>query len=73
MIRTIEAFIDPDGKIHLDESVEITSRKRVLVTILDEAPSHIPNEEAFLSEQALAEDWNRPEEDEAWSYLQQAP
>lgn len=27
-------------------------------------------ETALLSEQALAEDWNRPEEDEAWSHLQ---
>jgi large-conductance mechanosensitive channel len=28
---------------------------------------------ALLSEQALAEDWNRPEEDEAWSHLQKVP
>jgi hypothetical protein len=28
-------------------------------------------ESARLSEAALAEDWNRPEEDEAWSHLQQ--
>jgi hypothetical protein len=28
---------------------------------------------AILSEQALAEDWNRPEEDEAWSPIQKAP
>jgi len=26
---------------------------------------------ALASEQSLAEDWNRPEEDEAWSHLQQ--
>jgi len=30
------------------------------------------NEEALLSEVALAEDWNRPEEDAAWAYLQSA-
>jgi hypothetical protein len=30
-------------------------------------------ETALLSEQALAEDWNRPEEDAAWSHLQQVP
>ena len=30
------------------------------------------NEEALLSEAALAEDWNRPEEDAAWAYLQSA-
>lgn len=27
---------------------------------------------AFLSESALAADWNRPEEDEAWAHLQRA-
>lgn len=26
---------------------------------------------ALLSEQSLADDWNRPEEEEAWSHLQQ--
>src|ERR1700750_2601396 len=31
------------------------------------------SETALLSEQALAEDWSRPEEEEAWSHLQQAP
>jgi len=28
------------------------------------------SETALLSEAALAEDWMRPEEDEAWSHLQ---
>ena len=28
------------------------------------------DEEALLSESALAEDWLKPEEDEAWAYLQ---
>jgi hypothetical protein len=28
------------------------------------------NETALLSEQALAEDWNRPEEEEAWAKFQ---
>lgn len=31
------------------------------------------HETALLSEPSLAEDWNRPEEDAAWSHLQQAP
>ena len=31
------------------------------------------SETALLSEAALAEDWNRPEEDDAWSHLQPAP
>jgi hypothetical protein len=31
------------------------------------------DEVTLLSEAALAEDWNRPEEDAAWSHLQRAP
>ena len=38
--------------------------------ILEEKPTEAISESALLSEMALAEDWNRPEEDEAWSYLQ---
>lgn len=30
------------------------------------------SETAVLSEAALAEDWDRPEEEAAWSYLQSA-
>ena len=37
-----------------------------LLTFL--APS--ANETALLSEAALAEDWLKPEEEEAWAYLQ---
>ena len=44
--------------------------RHTLVTILDERPVEQASETALLSEEALAEDWNRPEEDEAWSYLQ---
>ena len=40
------------------------------MTILEESPVEQASEAALLSEEALAEDWNRPEEDEAWSYLQ---
>ena len=39
------------------------------VVILDE-PSLPVAETALLSEAVLAEDWLRPEEDAAWSYLQ---
>ena len=43
-----------------------------LVIILDEATTEAVHETALLSEVALAEDWDRPEEDAAWSYLQAA-
>jgi len=40
--------------------------------IMEERPVTRVSESALLSEAVLAEDWNRPEEDEAWSHLQQA-
>lgn len=72
MIQTIEAIIEPDGKVLLLESVQLTESHRALVTILEDEPSTKASVTALLSEQALAEDWNRPEEDEAWSHLQLA-
>jgi hypothetical protein len=73
MLRTVEALIDENGKVQLLESIELSSVRRALVTILDEELSDAPHEITILSETALAEDWNRPEEDEAWAYLQSAP
>ena len=73
MIQTIEAVIDENGKVHLLESVNLPEARRALVTILDEEPATEISETALLSEQALAEDWNRPEEDEAWSHLRRVP
>lgn len=70
MIKTVEAVIDPQGGVRLLEAVSLPGQRRALVTILDEEPVSLPHEAALLSEAALAEDWNRPEEDEAWSHLQ---
>jgi hypothetical protein len=70
MIQTVEAIIEPDGKVLLLESVELKESRRALVTILEDEPVTKVPETALLSEQSLAEDWNRPEEDEAWSHLQ---
>ena len=69
MIKTVEAVIDDKGNVHLLESVEIESARRALVLILDE-PVAALNESALLSEDSLAQDWNRSEEDAAWSHLQ---
>jgi len=71
MIKTVEAVIDEKGQIRLLESINLPGARRALVTILEEAAANV-SETALLSEQALAEDWNRPEEDAAWSHLQQA-
>jgi hypothetical protein len=72
MIQTVEAIIEPDGKVLLLESIKIKEPRRALVTILDDEPAAKVSETALLSEPALAEDWSRPEEDQAWSHLQQA-
>lgn len=72
MIQTVEATVDEHGAVRLLETVNLSGTRRALVTILDEAPA--PHAEiSLLSEPALAEDWNRPEEDQAWLHLQPAP
>jgi len=70
MIRTVEATIDEEGNVKLLEPVTLSSTRKALVTILEDAPSVSVNETVLLSEPALGKDWNRPEEDVAWSHLQ---
>ena len=70
MIQTVEAVIDEDSAVRLLQRVETIGRHRALVTILNEEPASHANENALWSEPALAKDWNRPEENDAWSYLQ---
>jgi hypothetical protein len=71
MIRTVEAVIDEHGNVRLREPVHLPAARRALVMILEEQPEAGVSESALLSEAALAEDWNRPEEDEAWLHLRQ--
>ncbi|MGB5832191.1 MAG: hypothetical protein WBG92_09415 [Thiohalocapsa sp.] len=66
MLQTIEVEIDRDGQIHPVEPVPCLPAGRALLTLLQ--PS--TDETALLAEAALAEDWLKPEEDEAWAYLQ---
>ena len=69
MIRTVEAVIDEQGNVRLLEPVHLPSARRALLTILEDRPAADTAESALWSEAALGEDWNRPEEDEAWSHL----
>lgn len=71
MIRAVEAIIDERGQVRLLEAVELERARRAIVTILDDEPALHSVEMALLSEAALAADWNRPEEDTAWSHLQE--
>jgi len=68
---TVEAVIDEQGNVKILQPFPIQGARRALVIVLDE-PALPVAETALLSEAALAEDWLRPEEDEAWSYLNRA-
>jgi hypothetical protein len=67
-MKTVEAILEPSGEVRMIEPVVVSSPRLALVTIMEEAPTI--NDAAVLSEAALAEDWNRPEEDAAWAHLQ---
>lgn len=67
MLTSIEATIETDGSVRLREPIRLDHACRAIVTIVDEPATA---ETALLSEPALAEDWNRSEEDAAWSHLQ---
>lgn len=71
MLTTIEAVIDEQGNVKILKPVSLQGARRALVVVLDE-PALSVAETALLSEAALAEDWLRPEEDKAWSYLKRA-
>ncbi len=71
MLQTFEAVIDEHGNVRLLDCVQLPRMRRALVTVLVDEPKTAIAETAILSEPALAEDWSRPEEDAAWSHLQQ--
>ncbi len=73
MLQTIEAMTDQNGKLKILDSIQLPKSRKVIITILNEAPSDELINLALLSESSLAKDWERPEEDEAWSHLAQLP
>ena len=68
MLQTIEVEIDASGHVHPLEPVQTIPAGRALLTLL--TPS--VDEALQLAEAALAENWLKPEEDEAWAHLQPA-
>lgn len=71
MRQTIEATIDEQGNVRLLQPIQLSKPRRAYVTILADERDIL--ETALLSEVSLAEDWDRPEEDAAWSHLHPAP
>ena len=70
MPTTVEATIDEKGNVLLQTPIQLPAVRRAIVVILEDKPVFPVSETALLSEPALAEDWNRPGEDEAWLHLQ---
>ncbi len=71
MLRTIEAIIEPDGSVHLLQTVALPGTRRALITVLEESADEAAGDlTAPLSEPMLTQEWDRPEEDAAWAHLQ---
>ena len=62
--------MDELGTVHLLQPQRLDRSHRAIVTIMSDEPVGA-YKAALFSEAALAGDWNRPEEDAAWAYLQQ--
>lgn len=77
MPKTVEAVVDDDGYIRLPDSIPLERDQRVLVIILENEDDRVSDpqvaETALLSEEALADDWAREAEEEAWTHLQPDP
>lgn len=71
MLRTLKGTVDEHSNVWLLEPVKLAAECPVLVTVLDEQPAADVSDITLLSERALAKDWDRREEDEAWAYLQE--
>jgi hypothetical protein len=69
VMTAVEATLNKDGRVTFAKTIRVTKPCRVIVTFLD-SPAPPISETTLLSEAALAEDWNRPEEDVAWAHLQ---
>jgi hypothetical protein len=72
VIQALEAEIDENGSVKLAKPVHLDRSHRALVVIMPDEARGDAAECALLSEAALAEDWNNPDEDAAWQHLQQA-
>ncbi len=68
-LKAIETTLTPDGRINLDGLSPLAGPTRVILTLLESDDEAI--DLAKASEQALARDWNRDEEEQAWAYLQE--
>jgi hypothetical protein len=69
-MKTVEAVIEANGDVHLREAVNFSEPHRALVTIFEETP--LVGENPLFNEMVMARDWDTPEDDAAWAYVQHA-
>ena len=67
-LKAIEATVDKDGRIITQIPNAIKWPAKVVLTVAVEDDDDL----TVASEEAWAEDWNNPTEDEAWADLQEA-
>ncbi|MFA5803524.1 MAG: hypothetical protein WC879_02670 [Melioribacteraceae bacterium] len=69
-MQSIQTIIEPNGHIRFPGNLRISKPTKAIITFLEEESKLRFTE--LVSEKSLAEDWNKPEEDEAWAHLQAA-
>jgi hypothetical protein len=67
-LRAIPATVETDGTVKLSQSLHLNHPAQAVVTVMIDSEG---SDLAQVSETALGKDWNRSEEDEAWSALQE--
>jgi hypothetical protein len=77
MTRTVEVYVDEHGVMHVLQPFDLPTPFRAILTIVDETAADDRARAgdailARLAEASLAQDWNRPEEEAAWSHLKPA-
>ena len=72
MTETIEAIVDAEGNLRPLTRLDLREGQHVHITVAPKAVTSLSatKELAAASEAALAVDWNREEEDQAWAHLQ---
>lgn len=70
-LKSIPATVSPDGSVTLNEPVKLSGTVAAMVTLVLDEDDDESIDMALASESALAKDWNHPDEDKAWAYLQE--
>jgi hypothetical protein len=72
MLKTIQGVTDEQGNVRIEGKDKLTPHQRVVVVYEEDAEEFVNGVPLtmLLSEKALGEYWNRPEEDEAWKDFQ---